>query len=164
MPIGSVVARVTRASLEELQKQFEALAPRFSNLEHLYVVHLSDEVVPFPARFSGVPRGHYAMGSCQAGYSILMHGRWVKLRTMGPGPIQLWQSWFKGDGQSEFHALAERAGPRKLSAFRVQLPAPPECTEILRRDSALSEDQFSSFQTSFIVGPKFCTGLDGQEK
>jgi hypothetical protein len=39
----------------------------------------------------------------------------------------------------DFHALAERAGPQ-LSAFRVRLPAPNECRDILRRDSALSED------------------------
>jgi hypothetical protein len=39
----------------------------------------------------------------------------------------------------DFHALAERAG-HQLSAFRVRLPAPSECIEILRRDSALSED------------------------
>jgi hypothetical protein len=136
----SVVSRVTRVSLAELQGQFEVLAQKHPNLKHLYAVHLSDADMPLPVRMRDlhVP-GHSAMGSCQAGYSILMHGRWCGLRTLGPGPIQVWQSWFQGDGQFEFHALAERAGPQ-LEAFRVRLPAPPECIEILRRDSLLSED------------------------
>jgi hypothetical protein len=68
-----------------------------------------------------------------------MRGRWVTLRTFGERPIRIWESWFQGDGQLDFHVLAERAGPQ-LSAFRVRLPAPNECIDILRRDSALSED------------------------
>jgi hypothetical protein len=138
MPNGSVISRVTRASLEDIQGQFEALAPKFSNLHHFYAVHLGDEDLPFPARVRDASQGHFALGASMSGYTILVHGRWVNLRTIGPGPVKVWQSWFKGDGQSEFHALAERAGPQ-LSAFRVRLPAPRECSEILKRDSGLPE-------------------------
>jgi hypothetical protein len=68
-----------------------------------------------------------------------MRGRWLRLRTLPERPIRVWESWFQGAGQMDFHMLAERAG-HQLSAFRVRLPAPSECMEILRRDSALSED------------------------
>jgi hypothetical protein len=139
MSSASAVSRVTRSALEELQRQFEALAPRFPNLQHLYMVHLSGTDVPFPNHTRDAHRGNYAMGAVQSGYHVFVHGRWASLRTIRDEAIQVWQSWFKGDGQLEFHALAERTGPQ-LSAFRVWLPAPSECIEILRRDLALTED------------------------
>jgi hypothetical protein len=139
MPNGSVLSRVTRASLEQLQIQFEALAPKFPNLQHRYIVHLGGADRPFPARMRESARGNCAMGSCMAGYTVFMYGQWVSIHTPGPGPIPVWESWYKGDGHLEFHALAERAGPQ-LSAFRVRLPAPRECTDILRLHSIPLED------------------------
>jgi hypothetical protein len=139
MSYGSVIARATRASLEQLQSEFEALVPRFPNLQHFYAVHLNDADVPLPVLLRDPAGGNSAMGTCLAGYTILVHGRWSNLHTPGPGAIKVWQSWFQGDGQVEFRALAERAG-LQLEAFRVRLPAPHECIEILRRDSTLSEE------------------------
>ena len=83
MPSGSVVSRITRASLEQLQSQFEALAPKFPNLQHRYIVHLGGSDLPFPARIRESDCGH-------RGYGFL-HGRLYDFhaRTVGE-PTHTW--------------------------------------------------------------------------
>ena len=139
MSEASVVSRVARASLRELQEQFEALAPRFPNLQHLYVAHHAGAELPLPALIGNRESSPHAMGVSECGYRIFLRGRWLRLRTIGERPIQVWESWFQGDGKSEFHDLAERTGDR-LQSFRIGVPPPSECMAILRRDSGLSED------------------------
>ena len=132
MSEASVVSRVARAALGDLQKQFEALAPKYPSLEHIYVEHHEGANLPFLAFARNAAQSSHATGVWEGGHRILLGGRWLTLRTISERPIQLWEGWFQGDGYHDFSPLAKCTGER-LAAFRVRVPAPSECLEILRR-------------------------------
>ena len=138
MSDASVVLRVARASLKEFQEQFEALVPRYPKLQHLYVEHHGESKLPQPALLGAGPGSLCAVGNSVSGYMVFIRGRWSTLSMIGQRPIKTWESWYQGDGKLEFHSLAQRLDDQ-LEAFRVGVPPPSECLEVLRDDPALSE-------------------------
>jgi hypothetical protein len=127
----SAVLRISRNCLSDLRSQFEQLAPKFLKLRHVYIAYNEICELPIPDMNSGRTGLLHAFGPYQLGMNAFLDGQWTRIHALTARQIRVWESWYEGDGQIEFHSLAQGVAAQ-LEAFRIGVPPPSDLEAILR--------------------------------